>query len=69
NLKSMREFLDDANWLGAIPELNITLSKGQELTRERELQAVEKYLEYIQRAILMNYKKQRGTNKFVSVPV
>lgn len=69
NLKSMREFLDDANWLGAIPELNIALSKGQELTRERELQAVEKYLEYIQRAILMNYKKQRGTNKFVSVPV
>lgn len=69
NLKSMREFLDDANWLGAIPELNITLSKGQELTRERELQAVEKYLEYIQRAILMNYKKQRGTNKFVSVPI
>ena len=29
----------------------------------------DRYLAYIQRSILMNYKKQRGTNHFIGVPV
>ncbi|MEG1487594.1 DEAD/DEAH box helicase family protein [Lactococcus sp.] len=69
NLKSIRSFLEDGEWLGAIPELKVTLAEGQTFTVELQLKAVEQYLAYIQRSILMNYKKQRGTNHFIGVPV
>ncbi|MDR0299712.1 MAG: DEAD/DEAH box helicase family protein [Streptococcaceae bacterium] len=69
NIHSIREFLESKNWLGSVTELTIRLAQGIELTRERQLQAVEQYLAYIQRAILMNYKKQRGTNTFVPIDV
>ncbi|MCL2680913.1 MAG: DEAD/DEAH box helicase family protein [Streptococcaceae bacterium] len=69
NLKSMQDFRESGDWLGAIPEILVRLSDGDELTREKELLAVEKYLEYIQRQIIMNYKKQRGTNRFISIPM
>lgn len=68
-LRSMRSFLDDGDWLGAIPELKVILAEGQPFTTELKLKAVEQYLAYIQRSILMNYKKQRGTNQFIGVPV
>ncbi|CAM3097792.1 DEAD/DEAH box helicase [Lactococcus hircilactis] len=69
NLKSIRSFLEDGEWMGAIPELKVTLAEGQTFTSELQLKAVEQYLAYIQRSILMNYKKQRGTNHFIGVPV
>lgn len=39
------------------------------LSRETQLLVVEKYLAYIQRMLIMNYKRQRVTNKFMGLPV
>lgn len=70
-LQSVTEFIHDSQWLGQITEIQATVSKGSEtvLSRETELLVVEKYLAYIQRMLIMNYKRQRGTNKFIGLPI
>lgn len=70
-LESVTEFIRDPNWLGQISEIQAIVSKGSEvyLNRETQLVVVEKYLAYVQRMLVMNYKRQRGTNKFVSLPI
>lgn len=70
-LKSIDEFMHDTQWLGQIKEIQATVSKGSDavLTRETQLLVVEKYLAYIQRMLIMNYKRQRGTNKFIGLPI
>lgn len=70
-LHSMNEFIHDDHWLGQITEIQATVSAGTEesLDRKTQLLAVEKYLEYIQRMLVMNFKRQRGTNKFISIPI
>lgn len=70
-LNSISEFMYDAQWLGQIKEIQATVSTGSDtvLSRETQLLVVEKYLAYIQRMLIMNYKRQRGTNKFIGLPI
>lgn len=70
-LKSINEFMHDLHWLGQITEIQAQVSTGSEanLDRTTQLLVVEKYLAYIQRMLIMNYKRQRGTNRFISLPI
>lgn len=70
-LNSIAEFMYKEQWLGQIKEIQATVSTGSEkvLSRETQLLVVEKYLAYIQRMLVMNYKRQRGTNKFIGLPI
>lgn len=70
-LNSISEFMYEAQWLGQIKEIQSTVSTGSDavLSRETQLLVVEKYLAYIQRMLIMNYKRQRGTNKFIGLPI
>lgn len=70
-LNSISEFMYEAQWLGQIKEIQATVSTGSDavLSRETQLLVVEKYLAYIQRMLIMNYKRQRGTNKFIGWPI
>lgn len=70
-LNSIAEFMYEEQWLGQIKEIQATVSTGSEtvLSRETQLLVVEKYLAYIQRMLVMNYKRQRGTNKFIGLPI
>ena len=70
-LNSITEFMYEEQWLGQIKEIQATVSTGSEtvLSRETQLLVVEKYLAYIQRMLVMNYKRQRGTNKFIGLPI
>lgn len=70
-LNSISEFMYDAQWLGQLKEIQATASTGADtvLSRETQLLVVEKYLAYIQRMLIMNYKRQRGTNKFIGLPI
>ncbi|MGZ9843133.1 DEAD/DEAH box helicase family protein [Weissella confusa] len=70
-LNSISEFMYEAQWLGKIKEIQATVSTGSDtvLSRETQLLVVEKYLAYIQRMLVMNYKRQRGTNKFIGLPI
>lgn len=70
-LNSISEFMHEAQWLGQIKEIQATVSTGSDavLSRETQLLVVEKYLAYIQRMLIMNYKRQRGTNKFIGLPI
>ena len=70
-LNSISEFMYEAQWLGQIKEIQATVSTGSDavLSRETQLLVVEKYLAYIQRMLIMNYKRQRGTNKFIGLPI
>ncbi|MGR8774161.1 hypothetical protein [Leuconostoc citreum] len=70
-LNSIAEFMYEDQWLGQIKEIQATVSTGSEtvLSRETQLLVVEKYLAYIQRMLVMNYKRQRGTNKFIGLPI
>ena len=70
-LNSISEFMYEAQWMGQIKEIQATISTGSDimLSRETQLLVVEKYLAYIQRMLIMNYKRQRGTNKFIGLPI
>lgn len=70
-LNSISEFMYEAQWLGQIKEIQATVSTGSDtvLSRKTQLLVVEKYLAYIQRMLIMNYKRQRGTNKFIGLPI
>ncbi|MGO3614301.1 MAG: DEAD/DEAH box helicase family protein [Leuconostoc mesenteroides] len=70
-LNSISEFMYEAQWLGQIKEIQATVSTGSDtvLSRETQLLVLEKYLAYIQRMLIMNYKRQRGTNKFIGLPI
>ncbi|MBF7059248.1 DEAD/DEAH box helicase family protein [Weissella confusa] len=70
-LNSIAEFMYEEQWLGQIKEIQATVSTGSEtlLSRETQLLVVEKYLAYIQRMLVMNHKRQRGTNKFIGLPI
>ena len=70
-LNSISELMYEAQWLGQIKEIQATVSTGSDavLSRETQLLVVEKYLAYIQRMLIMNYKRQRGTNKFIGLPI
>lgn len=70
-LNSISEFMYEAQWLGQIKEIQATVSTGSDavLSRETQLLVVEKYLAYIQRMLIMNYRRQRGTNKFIGLPI
>lgn len=70
-LNSITEFMYEEQWLGQMKEIQATVSTGSEtvLSRETQLLVVEKYLAYIQRMLVMNYKRQRGTNKFIGLPI
>ncbi|WP_367292246.1 DEAD/DEAH box helicase family protein [Leuconostoc mesenteroides] len=70
-LNSISEFMYEEQWLGQIKEIQATVSTGSDavLSRETQLLVVEKYLAYIQRMLIMNYKRQRGTNKFIGLPI
>ncbi|CCF29964.1 Type III restriction-modification system restriction subunit [Weissella confusa LBAE C39-2] len=70
-LNSITEFMYEEQSLGQMKEIQATVSTGSEtvLSRETQLLVVEKYLAYIQRMLVMNYKRQRGTNKFIGLPI
>ena len=70
-LNSISEFMYEPQWLGQIKEIQATVSTGSDtvLSRETQLLVVEKYLAYIQRMLIINYKRQRGTNKFIGLSI
>lgn len=70
-LSSLEEFRKAPEWLGNILEVQAIVSAGavKELPRATQLLVVEKYLAYIQRMLVMNYKRQRGTNRFLGIPI
>ncbi|MFT8329215.1 MAG: DEAD/DEAH box helicase family protein [Oenococcus oeni] len=68
-LKSMTDFIYDANWLGKVRLTARVEANVQSLTRVQQLKAVEQYLANIQKQILINFKHTRGTNKFIGLPI
>ncbi|MCK8627026.1 hypothetical protein [Fructobacillus cardui] len=70
-LTSLEDFRQAPEWLGAIQEIQAIVSAGavKNMNRATQLLVVEKYLTYIQRMLVMNYKRQRRTNRFLGVPV
>lgn len=68
-LRSMHEFMMSDKWLGKA-HLVSKVPKGiSRLTRMQELAVVDKYLDIVQQKITKNFKKSRGTNQFIGVPV
>lgn len=64
-LDSMSTFISGEKWLGKIEQILAVVPYGiEELSREQQLLVIEKYVVYIQRMLVMNFKKKRGTNKF-----
>ncbi|QQE99057.1 DEAD/DEAH box helicase family protein [Leuconostoc citreum] len=68
-LNSISEFMYEAQWLGQIKEIQATVSTGSDAVLSRETQLLVVDLAYIQRMLVMNYKRQRGTNKFIGLPI
>ena len=70
-LTSKHEFIHDTKWLGRITEIQAIVSSGtaQRLDRKTQLLVVEKYLTYIQQKLVTNFKRRRGTNRFVGLPI
>lgn len=68
-LDSLNEFMTADNWLGNI-RLYARVSNGSPaLNRKQQLKAVEQYLTFVQKQIINNYQRQRGTKRFIPVPI
>lgn len=68
-LKSMDEFMTSDKWLGKAHLVAKVPPGLSHLSRMQELESVSKYLTLIQSKIVKNFKKKRGTNRFVGIPV
>lgn len=69
-IKSVREFMTSSNWLGNLRvQAKVPDEYDKDLTQIEKLHVLDKALEIIQRNIVRNYQKERGTNKFVPIAV
>lgn len=68
-LNSLNEFMTADNWLGNISLYARVSNDSPALNREQQLKAVEKHLTFIQKQIINNYQRQRGTKRFIPVPI
>lgn len=68
-LHSMNEFMTSDKWLGKAHIVSKVPQGITKLTRMQELTIVDKYLDIIQQKIIKNFRKSRGTNQFVGIPV
>ncbi|TYA17243.1 restriction endonuclease subunit R [Lactobacillus sp. LSI2-1] len=67
-LTSVREFLTSNNWLGHAV-VRVRVANGHHLTPQERLTAVEKYLLRVQNALVNNFQRSKGTNRFEKVAV
>jgi type III restriction enzyme len=69
-IKSIREFTTSSNWLGNLRvQAKVPDKYDKDLTQIDKLHVLDKALQIIQRNVVKNYQKERGTNKFVSIAV
>ena len=69
NLNSLNEFIKDNSWLGNIRLYARVNNDSPALSRTQQLKAVEQYLVFVQNQIINNYQRQRGTKRFIPVPI
>lgn len=68
-LTSMNEFMFDKKWLGNV-RLDAQVDEERDsLSVNDKLQAVERYLSYVQSKIVKNFKRHKGTNKFKPIKI
>lgn len=68
-INSIIEFIKNPKWLGKV-RINVRVPiESPELSNIEKLNVIDKYLIYIQKMIVHNYKRKRGTNIFESIPV
>src|SRR5690606_26219990 len=71
NLSSIHEFMRDAQYLGALT-INVNLPNTlnlSDLQAQEKLQLLENILTRISENIRRNYKKDRGTHRFIGIPL
>lgn len=68
-LKTMREFRTGDQWLGGIRLFARVSRDTAPLNRIQQLHAVEQYLVYVQKQLVNNFHRQRGTNRFQAMPI
>lgn len=68
-LKTMREFCTGDQWLGGIRLFARVSRDAAPLNRTQQLHAVEQYLVYVQKQLVNNFQRQRGTNRFQAMPI
>ena len=68
-LTSMHEFLNSKNWLGQAVVQARVANGTEKLTSDQRLTAVERYLAYVQQAIVNNFMRSKGTNEFLPMAV
>lgn len=71
NLSSVEEFLSESQYLGGL-RLNVNLPNTLDLNNlppREKLQLLETTLTRISESIRRNYKKDRGTHRFISTPL
>lgn len=68
-LTSMNEFLTSKDWLGTVI-IQARVADGiEKLTNSQKLNAVKRYLSYVQQSITKNFMRSKGTNEFVPMAV
>lgn len=69
-VKSVREFITSDDWLGRLRvQAKVPNEYDQSLSPFEKLHVLDNALKTIQRNIVKNYQKERGTNEFVSIAV
>ena len=68
-LTSMYEFLTSKSWLGQAVVQARVANGTEKLTSDQRLTAVERYLAYVQQAIVKNFMRSKGTNEFLPMAV
>lgn len=62
-ITSVREFLTSDSWLGH-SVVRVRVANGHQLTPQERLTAVERYLLRVQNALVNNFQRSKGTNRF-----
>lgn len=68
-LKSLNEFITSSNWLGNIKLYVRVPIDTMNIDNQQKLKILDQYLIQLQRKIVKNYHKKRGTNRFMPIPV
>lgn len=68
-LKSLNEFITSSNWLGNIKLYARVSIDTRNINNQQKLKILDQYLIQLQRKIVKNYQKKRGTNRFMPIPV
>lgn len=68
-LKSLNEFITSSNWLGNIKLYVRVPMDTINIDNQQKLKILDQYLIQLQRKIVKNYQKKRGTNRFMPIPI